>query len=283
MEKQMTWKDFIFSVLSILIIFVAALAQKLIMLLNITNIALLSVLLGLVITVVAVLLSWLLSVKIIKQPLDYFRITKCKISLKWVIVALLLPILSIVTLMQLSGNFYVNQLNLSSKITVFSSAIFVAALSASVMEELIFRGFIMTALEKKINRLTAILLPSIIFAALHVMGRDLSFVSFIFLLIGGTVVGVLLSLITIESGSVWNSVVVHAIWNLLMVGGIISVTSQPRPSSLFNYVLDSKSILITGGDFGIESSLICVIFYIVFIIYALLTMKKNDSVSEEIE
>ena len=37
--------------------------------------------------------------------------------------------------------------------------------------------------------------------------------------LAGTLSGIMFSLIAVKTGSVWNSGIVHAIWNIIIVGG----------------------------------------------------------------
>lgn len=57
----------------------------------------------------------------------------------------------------------------------------------------------------------AIFLPSIVFGILHIVGSDLDLISIVQLIIAGTLVGILFSLIAIESNIIWNSAIVHGI------------------------------------------------------------------------
>ena len=43
------------------------------------------------------------------------------------------------------------------------------------------------------------------------------------------------SMIAIESGSVWNSGIVHAIWNVVIIGGEFGIESSVI--SLFGYII----------------------------------------------
>ena len=47
--------------------------------------------------------------------------------------------------------------------------------------------------------------------------------SCLLVIIAGTMVGVMFSMIVIESGSVWNSGIVHAIWNVVIIGGGLAI------------------------------------------------------------
>lgn len=41
-----------------------------------------------------------------------------------------------------------------------------------------------------------------------------------------------------------------------MIGGLIHIGSAADSAVWYNYVLDTDSFLLTGGDFGVESSVI---------------------------
>ena len=89
------------------------------------------------------------------------------------------------------------------------------------------------------------------------------------------------SMIAIESGSVWNSGIVHAIWNIVIIGGGLSINQTADEYSVMTYVLKSKSFAFTGGEFGIESSVVSLLGYIVVTLIAVYMMKraKNPSLS----
>ena len=117
-----------------------------------------------------------------------------------------------------------------------------------------------------------------------VVGQDISafagtvgpgLVGCLLVVLAGTMVGIMFSLIATYSKSIWNSAVVHALWNLIIVGGILEVGNASSEYSINNYVLSSKSFLITGGDFGIESSLIALIFYSLVSIIVVVILKKR--------
>ena len=75
--------------------------------------------------------------------------------------------------------------------------------------------------------------------------------------------GIMFSMIAIESGSVWNSGIVHAIWNIVMIGGGLAIGQKADQFSVMTYVLDAKSFAVTGGEFGMEASVISLVGYII--------------------
>ena len=146
---------------------------------------------------------------------------------------------------------------------------------APVAEEMVFRGVILNALKKRWNVKVAVIVPSMLFGIVHVLGQDFSIGSCLLVIIAGTMVGVMFSMIAIESGSVWNSGIVHAIWNIVIIGGGLAIGEKMDKYSVMTYVLNSKSFAITGGEFGIESSVISLIGYIVVIGIAFIMIKSS--------
>lgn len=80
------------------------------------------------------------------------------------------------------------------------------------MEEIIFRGALLSIVEKEWGRRQAIILQAIVFMLGHISGIDLFSVSFFLVVIAGVLVAIMFAMITIESGSILNS-----IWNFFMV------------------------------------------------------------------
>ncbi len=79
--------------------------------------------------------------------------------------------------------------------------------------------------------------------------------------LGTGMVGILFSLVTYESGNIWNSALIHGVWNMVMIGGILQIGDTVNESAVYNYVLETKSFLLTGGDFGVEASAVAVAAY----------------------
>ncbi|MEG2406603.1 MAG: CPBP family intramembrane glutamate endopeptidase, partial [Clostridiales bacterium] len=101
--------------------------------------------------------------------------------------------------------------------------------------------------------------------------------------VAGTLAGVMFSLITIETKSIWNSAFVHALWNIVMIGGVLSIGNAVDEYSIYTYVIGSKSFMITGGDFGIESSVISVIAYAIVSLIAFRAIKNKIKTQEELQ
>lgn len=219
----------------------------------------------------------LLCKKILKVSMADFKITKFSLKPVWCIVAFVMPIAVSGILLLMPGHWGKNTMDTSNALAVIMGAVFFLGLATGIVEEVIFRGVIMSALEYRCNKWVAIIVPSILFGALHIMGNDLDFLSIIQLLIAGSIVGILFSLVTYESGSIWCSALIHGIWNIIIIGDILRISTEESEQSIFNYVLETKSFFISGGDFGIEASIISVAAYLIFSLLAIFLIRKKHT------
>ena len=231
---------------------------------------------GILYIVIAYFLLKLMCKKILKGNMSEYNIPAFKIEIKWVIAAILLPITVILFyILFVPGSFEQNVLDMTSKLNLLSAGIFFTGFGAGIVEEMVFRGILMGAIEKRFNKTVAIIVPSVLFGLVHILGMGFDLLSCTLVIVAGTMVGVMFSLIASSTKSVWNSAIVHAVWNIVIIGGILWTGTEFDESSLFSYVLESKSFLLTGGEFGIESSIVAVVGYVVVCGIAWLGSKKK--------
>lgn len=216
--------------------------------------------------------------KVLNLSLRECRIDRPHVELKWLACAFILPIAVMTILLLTPGEFVHNDMKAIRAAEIVITAVFVSGIGAGVVEELIFRGVIMKALEKRWGKRVAILVPSIIFGLLHALGADLHLVDLLLLFVGGTSVGIMFSLIVYQSGSVWNSAIVHGVWNIIVIGNILHIGASYKESSIFSYRLFYDSNFLTGGAFGVEVSIVSIIGYWVVSGWILIyKTKKNIS------
>ena len=224
--------------------------------------------------IIYILLSYfLLNVlvsKFLKADIKILRIT---VNVKWIIAAIALPAIVKGIFLFLPGEFVSSGMDKNQIFTTLSSGIVFTGIAAGLVEEMVFRGVIMSLIRERWNTKAAILVPSVLFASVHLIGMNFSMLSCILVLAAGTMVGIMFSMIAMESDSVWNSGIVHSIWNIIIIGGGLGISEKANEYSVITYVLDSKSFAITGGEFGIEASVIALIGYIVVTLMAFVMIK----------
>ena len=221
----------------------------------------------------------LLCEKFLKMPLNDCKMPKFTLRPIWAAVAVVMPCLVSLVLCLTPGHWQNNMMNGVESSQIITRAVFVVGIGSGLVEEMLFRGAIMSAMEKRWNRYVAIFVPSVLFGLIHIIGRRLDLPSIIQLIIAGSIVGILFSLVTYESGNVWNSAIIHGVWNIVMIGGILQISESAEKYPIYNYVLDTDSFLITGGDFGVEASVVAILAYLVFSVLAVWLMKKSKTVS----
>lgn len=205
-----------------------------------------------------------------------FCIPKCRIQIKWAVAAVLLPVFVSAVYLLLPGSYESNPLDAGAKLAFVTRGIFLAGLGAGVTEELLFRGLLMNAVIKKWGRTVGILVPSALFASLHIIGMNFSLASCIQVMVAGTMVGVMFSFIALEGRSVWNSAIVHGVWNMIIIGGGLTIGTEINEYSVSSYVLETRAFLLTGGEFGIESSVVAIIGYIVVSLAAVWMIRRGQ-------
>lgn len=120
-------------------------------------------------------------------------------------------------------------------------------------EEILTRGWVLPAVSAKSNKLIGILISSALFVSLHANNAGLNAVAIINIFL----VGVLLALYTLKSDSLWGAIMYHAFWNFTQgsfFGLSVSGGSGTKPN-LMNFS-SQGNLLLSGGRFGIEASII---------------------------
>ena len=220
---------------------------------------------GILYVTICYFLLQLFSEKKLNKKIESFNIKIEKINLYWFILAILLPtVVVIVYLLLFDGNFVENPSLINSKLQIISSGIFYTGLGAGIVEEMVFRGFIQIA----------IILPSLIFGLLHIIGIPFNILTYMQIIFAGTLVGIMFSLISIKENNILSSSLVHSFWNIFIIGGILNIGTEFNKYSIYNYILKNKNILFTGGEFGIEISIISIVSYMIVIYLVFKSLKK---------
>lgn len=126
-------------------------------------------------------------------------------------------------------------------------------------EEIAFRGYIMQSIPGP-RRIWAVVLSSLLFAVLHMGNNAFSLLAFINI----ALVGIVLALMTLWSGSIWMAIGFHITWNYFqgMVFGF-PVSGLPMRGILTSTNVQNN--LINGGDFGPEGGLLTTVVMLVLL------------------
>ncbi|MFC1554300.1 lysostaphin resistance A-like protein [candidate division KSB1 bacterium] len=136
-------------------------------------------------------------------------------------------------------------------------------LFAGAMEELITRGYMFQALIEGTNKIIATIIFSFIFSILHFFNPSYSIISAVNIFLAG----VLLSVVYIKTRSLWMPIGLHMAWNWTQ-GSLfgVNVSGIEVDQSIFTS-LPQGNELFSGGEFGIEGSVISILVLTLFIIW----------------
>jgi len=142
-------------------------------------------------------------------------------------------------------------------------------------EEVMFRGYMIPAFNKRYKRVIGVAVSSVLFSAFHSLNMGYTPLASVNLVL----IAVLFALIYLLTGDIWMTSAIHTAWNLtqgniygLQVSGNTAANSIIRTVYTGNYVP-----LITGGDFGPEGGLaVTLVTVVCLVIVSILLVLKSD-------
>lgn len=127
------------------------------------------------------------------------------------------------------------------------------ALSSGIFEELLFRGVLFRIVEEWLGSWISLVVSSLVFGLVHLMNPNATLMGAIFI---SAEAGILLAAAYMLTRRLWMSMGFHIAWNYTQ-SGIFSgtVSGSDADPGLIKPVIDGPALL-TGGTFGVESSVI---------------------------
>lgn len=171
------------------------------------------------------------------------------ISFGGILIALIVPSAVVFAITRLPGHLTYNQLSREYIVAVIIPLVIDRGLGSGINEEMVFRGVLLKITEQSFGKKTAIFIISFVFGALHLLNDYPTFSEKILMLVCSFSMGILLSMVTLRSGNIWNAVLLHASANISEV--IITLGNSPEFISPFVYTFaeDISSWFATGMDF----------------------------------
>ena len=211
---------------------------------------------------ITILLLYLYTKYVVKLPLNIPTLNAKDLNIGlWILVGLSLPILTVL-IFYITGNLTVKNINNELSQSYIIDTIFKAlgvSLATGFVEEIIFRGYLFNLLKTKYNFWIAAFAPSLFFTLIHIGGAG-SLINVVQLLIAGLLVSFMFIMIYRYTKSIWNAGIVHFLWNLVLLNGLIVFGAKEKTDSLIQLDIGNNQ-LFNGGDFGIETSIPAMIVY----------------------
>ena len=194
-----------------------------------------------------------------------------------ILLGVILPIIIIVILL-IMGNATVSELpDRYSVMNVVTIVIGYLGLSlfTAVAEETVFRAIVVREIAAKWNWIVATLIGGIYFGLVHLFTlNNLSIIDTLWIILSATIASSLFIAMYIRSKSLWLPIGFHAGWNFCLAA-IIGTKMSGKESGLgiYNFNL-SGNYLMTGGQFGVEAS---VIPFFIFLVMGILLIKYSKT------
>lgn len=137
---------------------------------------------------------------------------------------------------------------------------------SALFEELLLRGYPTKIIDEAAPRVFAVAIPALLFGLMHLMNPGTTWLSTVNI----TLAGALLGLVYLKSGSIWLAAGLHFGWNFaqgpLFGLGVSGLNGYPTLLNGF----PSGHWLWSGGDFGLEGSLVATIVEVAAIVILIL-------------
>ncbi len=128
-----------------------------------------------------------------------------------------------------------------------------SALAPAICEEVMFRGYMIPDLKKRVGFTWSMLLSSILFSVFHSMNVGYTPLASVNLFL----IALLFAMISYKSGSIWITCGAHTAWNFCQgnLYGLQVSGSELNGAILKTSYLSGAKDIITGGSFGPEGGL----------------------------
>ncbi|MFH9815385.1 lysostaphin resistance A-like protein [Streptomyces sp. NPDC017230] len=143
---------------------------------------------------------------------------------------------------------------------------------AAVTEELLFRGLALQALEKLCGSWAALAITAALFGGLHAANPGATLWSSTAIAIEA---GVLLGAAFLWTRNIWFVVGLHFAWNTGL--GLIGIPVSGHASEGLMVTTPTGPDLVTGGDFGLEASIVPVIISVLIAIPMLIAAHRRGN------
>jgi len=171
--------------------------------------------------------------------------------------------------LKLLGNIQSTSFNPDFSFLIYWAGVF---LFAAALEEITFRGYMLSNLMDSMNRFVALGIVSILFGLGHAAGQNASIIS----LLNCVLLGILVGLYYIHRQNLWMPITFHMGWNFFQ-GTIFgfNVSGKSFDYSLMGIKVSGNE-LITGGKAGLEGSLILTVLTILAIFIYLVINRRQQ-------
>jgi uncharacterized protein len=151
--------------------------------------------------------------------------------------------------------------------------VLIMSVQAGVVEEILTRGIIFRIAEEAIGTWWSVVLSALIFGFMHIWNPNATVFSSVSIALTA---GVILALLYVVTRQLWVPIGLHAGWNFTLGGIYGAPVSGGEPGGILEASFPGPE-WITGGAFGPEASVITLTVFIIFGIYLIRRVVRDNS------
>ncbi|MCB9000856.1 MAG: CPBP family intramembrane metalloprotease [Bacteroidales bacterium] len=157
---------------------------------------------------------------------------------------------------------------------LFLIPIFILYIIQGAGEEVLFRGWFMQSLSLRHKAFIGITVSSLLFSLMHIANNSYNVIPAVNILL----IGLFLGIYMLKDGNIWGVCGIHSAWNFGMdsIWGIKVSGNAPIGQPVINTVFNGNSKL-TGGNFGIEGSIVVTTIFIIALIILIFVHNGNKN------
>lgn len=141
-------------------------------------------------------------------------------------------------------------------------------------EEIIFRSYFMLSIIRKYNIVVAVSVNSFFFGLVHIANNGFQIIAFLNLIL----FGIFESMYLLKTGSLLGTSAIHGIWNFAQ-GNFYGFNVSGIKVSQSLFTLKTRNLeIFTGGDFGLEGSMLSTAILIIAIM--MIMRNKTEKLRE---
>jgi membrane protease YdiL (CAAX protease family) len=182
---------------------------------------------------------------------------------------------SVMGVLWLAGSYHVIGVNAEAE---WVRPLLVYGLATAVLEEIVFRGVMFRLISKAWNFWAALAVSALFFGGAHAFNPGATLWTDVAIAVEA---GVLLAVVFHVTHSLWACIGLHMAWNFLEGAVIGSAVSGIPTKSSWLLPQFSGPDWLTGGDFGIEASVVTVAMCLAFSAALLAAARKSRTAQNE--
>lgn len=177
----------------------------------------------------------------------------------------------------LTGSVRFSQDSVEGTTGLYLIAFFIGYMIQGMAEEVICRGYLISALGRRCSVMMSIVISSLFFSMLHGVNSGIGFLAYVNLFLFGMFMGLLF----VRFENIWLVGAIHSVWNF-MQGNVfgIQVSGNPIQPSLFSTEFVERRTFINGGSFGSEGGIAVTLVLLAATAILLWEMSKRGYIVE---